>query len=109
MFNKSAKTVVSAWASSSARSASSLMMIPRNSNVIATNAGYADLEDVRTFPIVIVVAAATQHNYLRDTFAWKNLCTKTVQFAWRYNFYSGLAFVGIVWYFFDQIVRITFS
>ena len=96
MSNKFAKTVVSAWASSSARSASSLTMILRSSNIIATNAESAEPEDARTFFIVIVAAAATQLNCVRDTPVSKNLCTKTAQFVWRYIFFFGLVvFVGV--------------
>lgn len=84
MCNKFAKIVGFAWASSSARSASSLTTIPRSSSFIATNVASAEPEDVRTFSIVIVVAAAIQLNYVSNTLALKNLCTKTVQFAWRY-------------------------
>jgi hypothetical protein len=105
MCNKCAKTVVSAWASSSAPSASSSTMTPRSSSFIATSVASAELAVVRTFSIVTGVAAATRFYYVRDITALKNLCTKTAQFAWRYTFFFVLVFVGTVWYSSDQNVR----
>uniref|UniRef100_A0A7I4AW26 CHY-type domain-containing protein n=1 Tax=Physcomitrium patens TaxID=3218 RepID=A0A7I4AW26_PHYPA len=82
MCNKFVKIVASVWASIFAPSASSLTMILRNGNFIATNVGFAELVDAIIFSIAIVVDAATQSNYVRDTRVLRNLCIKTAQSVW---------------------------